>query len=142
MDTRAARRRRAKATPPDRLCSLSGGFVFSGNECDHGILNTLLTLMSPQVPLADVTFIVSTRGVSAFDSYTAGSGLINALLAEYVRLAADSLQARYAIQKKLLRHFDIFVPHRSSGNGRRSAVRQRMTRGNAPPARLDSGGTR
>ena len=100
------------------------------------------SLMAPQVPLADVTFIVATRGVSAFDSYTAGTARINALLAEYFRLAADSLQARYAIQEKLLRHFDIFVPHRSPGDGRRSAVRQRMTRGNATPARPASGGMR
>ncbi len=67
--------------------------------------------MAPQAPLADLKFIIATRGASSFDSYTAVTSLINAILAEYVRLAADSVRERYAVQEELFRHFDVFTWH-------------------------------
>jgi len=65
--------------------------------------------MAPQAPLADLRFVIATRGASSFDSYTAATSLINAFLAEYVRLAADSVRKRYEVQEALFRHFDIFT---------------------------------
>jgi DNA-binding MurR/RpiR family transcriptional regulator len=67
---------------------------------------------SPLAPLARVAtlkFIVATRGVSWFDSYTAGVSLINALLAEYVRSAGAAARKRYTVRERLFRHFEIFT---------------------------------
>jgi DNA-binding MurR/RpiR family transcriptional regulator len=66
---------------------------------------------SPLAPLArfaEVKFIVATRGVTWFDSYTAGVSLVNGLLAEYIRLAGESARDRYAVQERLFHHFEIF----------------------------------
>lgn len=66
---------------------------------------------SPLAPLArfaEVKFIVATRGVTWFDSYTAGVSLVNGLLAEYIRLAGESARDRYAVQERLFQHFEIF----------------------------------
>lgn len=65
--------------------------------------------MAPLVRYADLTFTIATRGASWFDSYTAGLSIINALLAEYVRLAGDSARERYAIRERLFHHFEIFT---------------------------------
>jgi DNA-binding MurR/RpiR family transcriptional regulator len=65
--------------------------------------------LAPLIPYADLRFTIATRGVSWFDSYTAGIALINALLAEYVRRAGNSARDRYAIRERLFRHFEIFA---------------------------------
>jgi hypothetical protein len=41
--------------PPTGDVACRGLFVFSGSECDHGILNTLLTLVALKVLLVVVT---------------------------------------------------------------------------------------
>jgi DNA-binding MurR/RpiR family transcriptional regulator len=74
--------------------------------------------MAPLTPLADLRFVIATRGASSFDSYTAAMSLVNAFLAEYIRLAGDSVRERYEVQERLFRHFDIFtwqdrLPHPS-----------------------------
>jgi len=84
--------------------------------------------LAPVVTLADVKFIVATRGASWFDSYTAGMSLVNALLAEYVRLAPEAARRRYAVRERLFRHFEIFTWHDGlpaplAGGGRNASRR-------------------
>lgn len=67
--------------------------------------------LAPLVPYADLKFTIATRGVSWFDSYTAGIALVNALLAEYVRQAGTSARERYAIRERLFHHFEVFAGH-------------------------------
>jgi hypothetical protein len=67
--------------------------------------------LAPLVRYANLKFTIATRGASWFDSYTAGIALINAFLAEYVRLAGKSARERYAIRERLFRHFEIFAGH-------------------------------
>jgi len=65
--------------------------------------------LAPLVRFADLKFIVATRGVSWFDSYTAGVSLVNAVLTEYVRSVGASARERYAVRERLFRHFEIFT---------------------------------
>ena len=95
--------------------------------------------MAPLARFAGMTFTIATRGVSWFDSYTAGVSLINALLAEYVRLAGDSARERYAIRERLFRHFEIFtgydaLPAEREGRALRGLGPRRMA-----PTVLDTG---
>jgi DNA-binding MurR/RpiR family transcriptional regulator len=111
--------------------------------CDQAGAPVVLFTDSPMAPLsrfAGMTFTVATRGVSWFDSYTAGVSLINALLAEYVRQAGDSARERYAIRERLFRHFEIFtgydaLPAEREGRPLRALVPRRTGR-----MVLDAGG--
>jgi len=85
--------------------------------------------MGPLVPLAELTFTVATRGASWFDSYTAGISLINAFLAEYIRLAGDSARERYAIRDRLFRQFGIFTGHEGLPAGKSSRKPRRSPEG-------------
>lgn len=78
--------------------------------------------LAPTAGFADFKFVIATRGASAFDSYTAGTSLVNAFLAEYVRRAGETVQERYRAQEALFRHFEIFTwqdhpPRARAGNG-------------------------
>jgi DNA-binding MurR/RpiR family transcriptional regulator len=89
--------------------------------------------MAPLARFAGMTFTIATRGVSWFDSYTAGVSLINALLAEYVRQAGGSARERYAIRERLFRHFEIFtgfdaLPAEREGRASRALDSRRMMR--------------
>jgi hypothetical protein len=64
-----------------------------------------------------VKFVAATRGASSFDSYAAAISLVNAFLAEYIRLTPASVRARYALQEALFRHFDVFTWHEKLPNG-------------------------
>ncbi len=92
-----------------RYPRLSGKVAEYGAEAGAAIVLFTDSALAPLVPYADLTFTVATRGVSWFDSYTAGVALINALLAEYVRRAGNSARERYAIRERLFRHFEIFA---------------------------------
>ncbi len=94
-----------------RYPRLSGRVAEYFRKVDGQVILFTDSAMAPQAPLADLRFIISTRGASSFDSYTAATSLVNAVLAEYVRLAADSVRERYAVQEQLFRHFDIFTWH-------------------------------
>jgi DNA-binding MurR/RpiR family transcriptional regulator len=67
--------------------------------------------LAPSARFADVKFVAATRGASSFDSYAAAISLVNAFLAEYIRLTPASVRARYGLQEALFRHFEIFTGH-------------------------------
>jgi DNA-binding MurR/RpiR family transcriptional regulator len=106
---------------------------------DTGATVVLITdsPMAPLVRYADLTFSIATRGVSWFDSYTAGVSIINALLAEYVRLAGDSARERYAIRERLFHHFEIFT--RREGLPSEEGIRERTVSGSGRNSRRRSG---
>ena len=58
---------------------------------------------------ADVLFLVETKGVSIFDSYTAAYFLINTLLAEILQLRGDKVKQKYEKLESYSKVFDIFV---------------------------------
>jgi DNA-binding MurR/RpiR family transcriptional regulator len=64
--------------------------------------------LAPTASLADVSFRVETRGSSAFDSYTAAVGLINALVAETVRHLGRSARERCERMEAAYRHFGVW----------------------------------
>jgi len=64
--------------------------------------------ISPSAKLADIFFLVESKGVSIFDSYTAGFTLINSLLAVITQRTGDNVRQRYETLEKLYSHFDIF----------------------------------
>ncbi|MFA5027049.1 MAG: MurR/RpiR family transcriptional regulator [Candidatus Methylomirabilota bacterium] len=79
--------------------------------------------LAPLTRLAKLKFIVATRGLSWFDSYTAGVSLVNAILAEYIRTVGASARARYAVRERLFRHFEIFTGHEGlPGAGERTSA--------------------
>jgi DNA-binding MurR/RpiR family transcriptional regulator len=67
--------------------------------------------LAPLARMAELKFIVATRGTSWFDSYTAGVSLVNAILAEYIRSVGKSARERYAVRERLFHHFEIFTGH-------------------------------
>jgi DNA-binding MurR/RpiR family transcriptional regulator len=88
--------------------------------CADAGATVVLFTDSPMAPLAryaDLAFTIATRGASWFDSYAAGVSIVNALLAEYVRLAGDSARKRYAIRERLFHHFEIFTRREGLPNG-------------------------
>ncbi len=73
---------------------------------------------SPIVPTgtwADCLFLVNTSGLSAFDSYTAGISLINALLTIMVERKEAALAAKYDRLELLYKRFDTFIYQNSDG---------------------------
>jgi DNA-binding MurR/RpiR family transcriptional regulator len=55
-----------------------------------------------------VAFTATTRGSSAFDSYTAAISLTNALLAELVRTMGDAARRRCERMERVYSHFDVW----------------------------------
>jgi DNA-binding MurR/RpiR family transcriptional regulator len=111
--------------------------------CADAGADVVLFTDSPMAPLAryaNLVFTIATRGASWFDSYTAGVSMVNALLAEYVRLAGDSARKRYAIRERLFHHFEVFTrreglpggeggaEHNAFGSGEDSRRRLRARR--------------
>lgn len=69
---------------------------------------------SPAAPiksLADVNFVVATKGTAIFDSHTSTISLLNALLGEYVNAVGTGIKARLARMENVTRHFDVFTWH-------------------------------
>ncbi len=75
---------------------------------------------SPIVPtgtLADCLFLVNTTGLSAFDSYTSGVTLINALFSMMVKRHSLALETKYDRLEALYQRFDVFLYQKDSGPG-------------------------
>lgn len=66
--------------------------------------------------LADIFFLVESKGVSVFDSYTAGFTLINSLLAIITQHNGETVRKRYESLEKLYSHFDIFSSKHQNTN--------------------------
>jgi DNA-binding MurR/RpiR family transcriptional regulator len=64
--------------------------------------------MSPSSKYADLMFVVESRGISIFDSYTAGFALIHSLLAGLVQSSGGSVRQRYERLEEYYRTFGIF----------------------------------
>ena len=64
--------------------------------------------LAPTRTLSDVAFTATTRGPSAFDSYTAAISLTNALLAELVRTMGDAARRRCERMERVYSHFDVW----------------------------------
>lgn len=62
----------------------------------------------PCADLADILFIIKTKGVSIFDSYTAGYFLINALVAGVTQQYGDKVKQKYEKLEAYYKRFDIF----------------------------------
>jgi DNA-binding MurR/RpiR family transcriptional regulator len=94
-----------------RYPRLSAKVAAYGKEAGAKLVLFTDSALAPLAGLADVRFTVATRGAAWFDSYTAGTALVNALLAEYVRQAGGAARERYAVRERLFRHFEIFTQH-------------------------------
>ncbi len=66
------------------------------------------SVLSPSSKLADLQFVVESKGVSIFDSYTAGFALINSLLARLTQSMGDYVRERYERLEEYYRQFEIF----------------------------------
>jgi DNA-binding MurR/RpiR family transcriptional regulator len=64
--------------------------------------------LAASAQLASLVLTVATHGVSAFDSYTAGMGLINLILAEVVQRLGPSVKVRIEEMEQVYRRFDIW----------------------------------
>ncbi len=64
--------------------------------------------LAPFYHAADLALVLSTRGVSLFDSYTAGMALINYLLAEYVAARGDVVSGKYERLEENYREFEVW----------------------------------
>lgn len=72
--------------------------------------------LSPSTNLADVLFIVESKGISIFDSYTAGFTLINSLLAKVTQCSGDYVRERYETLEKYYSQFEIFSSQQLGSN--------------------------
>ena len=64
--------------------------------------------ITPSAGRADCLFLVTTAGLSAFDSYTAAITLINTLMALMIESYGKQLEAKYERLEKLFRRFEVF----------------------------------
>jgi len=64
--------------------------------------------LAPSAKYADILFILSTRGISIFDSYTAGLILLNALVAQLIEQTKKVTKKRQGDFEELYKHFGIF----------------------------------
>jgi DNA-binding MurR/RpiR family transcriptional regulator len=65
--------------------------------------------LAPTAKLATLLFLVETRGVSIFDSYTAGFALINGLISEITKQSRGLVKERYERLEKSYSQFEIFL---------------------------------
>jgi DNA-binding MurR/RpiR family transcriptional regulator len=84
------------------------------------------SVLSPSSKLADLQFVVESKGVSIFDSYTAGVALINSLLARLTQSRGDYVRERYERLEEYYRQFDIFSSQQ--GNINMSKLPSKTTR--------------
>jgi len=73
---------------------------------------------SPIVPTgnwAECLFLVNTTGLTAFDSYTAGISLLNALFSVMVKRHALALESKYDRLEALYKRFDVFIYQNGTG---------------------------
>lgn len=66
------------------------------------------SMMAPAAKLADLVFLVNTKGISVFDSYTAAVALINFLFAGIIEKSGNALKTKYEHLEKLYQSFEIF----------------------------------
>jgi DNA-binding MurR/RpiR family transcriptional regulator len=64
--------------------------------------------ISPSAKLAEVLFLVESKGAGIFDSYTAGFTLINALMAAVTRRSGEYVRQRYETLERYYSRFEIF----------------------------------
>ncbi len=65
--------------------------------------------ISPSIGYADISFLVETKGVSIFDSYTPGMTLINALVAEVAQKSGDYVIAHHEKLEECYRKLELFT---------------------------------
>ena len=72
--------------------------------------------LSPCAKLAQVMFLVESKGLTIFDSYTAGFSLINALLAVVTQRVGNYVRERYETLESHYRLFGIFSSQELDSN--------------------------
>ncbi len=65
--------------------------------------------IAPSARFAKSVFIVETKGASAFDSYTAGLTLINALMAQVIKQATHIVAEKHAKLEAVYKHFGVYA---------------------------------
>jgi DNA-binding MurR/RpiR family transcriptional regulator len=64
--------------------------------------------ITPTAGRADCLFLITTGGLSAFDSYTAAVTLINALISLMVESYGDHFEAKYERLEELFKRFEVY----------------------------------
>ncbi len=64
--------------------------------------------ITPAAGLADCLFLITTTGLSAFDSYTAAVTLINALISLMIESYGKHFEAKYERLEELFKRFEVF----------------------------------
>jgi DNA-binding MurR/RpiR family transcriptional regulator len=64
--------------------------------------------ITPAGEQADCLFLITTEGLSAFDSYTAAVTLINALISLMIESYGNHFEAKYERLEELFRRFEVF----------------------------------
>ena len=64
--------------------------------------------ITPAAGRADCLFLITTAGLSAFDSYTAAVTLINALMTRMIESCSKHLEAKYERLEALFKRFEVF----------------------------------
>jgi DNA-binding MurR/RpiR family transcriptional regulator len=80
--------------------------------------------ISPSIKLADALFLVESKGVSLFDSYTAGFTLINSLLAAVTQRRGEYVRRRYEALEDYYSRFEIFSGDEGNTNISRLPVQE------------------
>jgi len=58
--------------------------------------------------MATLLFLIETRGVPIFDSYTAGFALINGLISEITKRPREIMKWKYERLEKFYKQYEIF----------------------------------
>lgn len=64
--------------------------------------------LSPIAQQADLTFLIETKSVSPFDSYTAGISLINSLLGELSKIKVEFFSSKYKDIEQFYKELELF----------------------------------
>lgn len=77
--------------------------------------------------IAKSVFLIKTLGASAFDSYTAGFTLINAIVAEFIGISGDVVSERYEKIEQLYEHFNFWSWQSGSVSRSQLKARKRLS---------------
>jgi len=113
---------------PEVLCDVAQNAVLLGfdfrrypkflqdvKNCFTGAESTFVLIsdseFSPLVEVADYKLIVRTDAITIFDSYTSSFALMNAILAECLRLLGSKVENRLEAMEKTFKKLDIYTWH-------------------------------
>ena len=102
--------------PQDALILFDFRRYFTGNKVaaefvsEHGgaVYSFTDSPLSPSAKYADLLFTINTRGISIFDSYTAGITLLNIIVTQLINDSEETTRRRQGEFENLYQHFGIF----------------------------------